>query len=91
MSVRGDQITYHDIYRPGKDQHTKGELKEVYVHLNGRLVGTIKHPTSPASNGWHYVPKGQKTGGTVYVSIQMVKRSIEGPPSNANAQTGDTP
>jgi len=72
-------ITYHPTYRPGKDQHTKGELKEVAVHLDGRLVGRICHP--PASNGWHYLPKGKKhaDGGPVFISVVAVKLSLGGP------------
>jgi hypothetical protein len=67
-------ITYHPVYRGTHNAHHRGELKHVAVHLDGRLVGHIKHP--PASNGWHYVPKGTKSAGAVFLTVDEVKQTL---------------
>ena len=46
--------------------------KEWVVRLDGKVVGEILE----TSGGFHYVPKGSKTHGSVFPTAQDVKRSL---------------
>lgn len=47
----------------------------VYVYLDDKRVGTIKH--AKIRSGWQYYPLKSKIGGEVFQTIEEVKESLE--------------
>lgn len=44
------------------------------VRVDGITTGEIR----PVKGGWQYFPKGQKTGGEIFLTLGEVKHSLEG-------------
>jgi hypothetical protein len=44
----------------------------ISVKLSGMVVGHIK----PVLGGYQYFPKGSKTGGEIYKTIEKVKKTL---------------
>jgi hypothetical protein len=70
-------MTLIGVVKKNEPGITYGEYDSTYnrmpVYLDGKRVGDIRG----ILNGWHYVPKGQTEGGTMYLSIKRVKMSLE--------------
>jgi len=49
----------------------------IKVKLDGKVTGTIKSVSSHhIDDGWQYFPKGSKTGGDVFASLNLCKHSL---------------
>lgn len=50
----------------------------VDVHLEGQFVGRIGwfHTSEFAEKQWRYTPKGQKTGGELFPTLEACKASL---------------
>lgn len=57
-------ITYHEV-------KTKHHL--TFVKLDGRIAGRIEK----RKQGFQYIPKGMKTGGEIFPSLEALKKSLE--------------
>lgn len=50
----------------------------ITVLLEGKVVGHINHTGDAVyRQGWHYVPKGMKSGGDVFGTLAACKESLE--------------
>lgn len=58
-----------------KNMITYGDITHGYIPvlLNGIKTGEIHHE----KEGWHYIPKGQKTGGDYFEELSDCKKSLE--------------
>lgn len=52
---------------------------EVKVYIDGKHVGTIREYKGLGGHiPYQYFPKGSKTGGAPYATIELCKKSLEG-------------
>lgn len=57
------------LYQEGVEACSKEPLK---VRCDGRICGEIRK----VDGGFQYFPKGQKSGGEVFKTVQAVQRSL---------------
>lgn len=72
-------------------QYTEGRRDvPIAVRVDGKIVGDIKPvwdkrvdlTQKQELNGWQYVPRGQKTGGKIFATLQACQDSLKEPEEN---------